>query len=87
MNVLRIESTEIIGDYVHVEALIGDAGIVHHGTRWEPPEYGPAFCKSGFYLDEDTPSPVDEADFCSYLDSLKLDWKPLPLDNGDYDLS
>ena len=43
MSVLSIESTTIKDDYVIVEAIIGDAGLISRGTRWSPPEYAPAF--------------------------------------------
>ena len=86
MSVLTIESTEINDDYVTVHAIIGDAGLIHRGTRWDPPEYAPALCKASFYLDEGEHVPTSEAGFCSYLDSLDLDWELVPIDDSDYDL-
>ena len=86
MTVLVIESTEIKDDYVTVEALIGDAGLIRHATRWDPPEYAPAMCRASFYLDEGEQVPIDEDGFCSYLDQLDLDWELIPVDNSDYDI-
>ena len=86
MSVLAIESTTIKDDYVTVEAIIGDAGLIRHATQWDPPEYAPALCRSGFYLDEGEQIPTDEDGFCSYLDSLDLDWELVPVDNSDWDI-
>ena len=83
MSVLMIESTTIKDDYVEVEALVGDAGLIRHATRWDPPEYAPALCRAGFYLDEGEQVPSDEDGFCRYLDQLDLDWELIPVDNTD----
>ena len=86
MAVLAIESTTIKDDLVTVEAIIGDAGLISRGTRWSPPEYAPALCRAVFYLDEGEHVPTNEDGFCSYLDSLDLDWDLIPIDNSDYDI-
>ena len=86
MAVLVIESTEIKDDYVTVEAIIGDMALIYRGSNWHPPEYAPALCRASFYLDEGEQIPTCEAGFCSYLDSLDLDWELIPIDNSDYDI-
>jgi hypothetical protein len=86
MAVLAIESTTVKDDLVTVEAIIGDAGLISRGTRWTPPEYAPALCRAVFYLDEEEHIPTCEDGFCSYLDSLDLDWDLIPVDDSDYDL-
>jgi len=83
MSVLMIESTTIKDDYVEVEALVGDAGLIRNATYWDPPEYAPALCRAGFYLDEGEQVPSDEDGFCRYLDQLDLDWELIPVDNTD----
>jgi len=87
MSVLAIESTTIEDDYVTVKAIIDNASLISWGTYWSPPEYAPALCRSGFYLDEGEHIPTCEDGFCSYLDSLDLDWELVPIDDSDYDLN
>lgn len=86
MAVLAIESTTIKDDYVTVEAIIEDVALIYGGGNWHPPEYAPALCRAGFYLDEGEQIPTCEAGFCSYLDSLDLDWELIPIDNSDWDI-
>ena len=37
-------------------------------------------------MDPEESIPVDEDDFCSYLDSLNLDWRLVEVDNSDIDV-
>jgi len=65
---------EVNGDYVNVVAVVEDAQLVYPGNYIDPPEYGPAVCKSGFYLDEGEVLPEDEDELIEYLNNLDLDW-------------
>jgi hypothetical protein len=50
-----------------------------------PAEYAPGVCEARFTVDPEESIPVDEDDFCSYLDSLNLDWRLVEVDNSDLD--
>jgi hypothetical protein len=50
-----------------------------------PAEYAPGVCEARFIVDPEESIPVDEDDFCSYLDSLNLDWRLVEVDNSDID--
>ena len=51
-----------------------------------PAEYAPGVCEARFIVDPEESIPVDEDDFCSYLDSLNLDWRLVEVDNSDIDV-
>lgn len=70
-----IYKIEVKEDYVNVVAVVEDAQLVYPGNHIDPPEYGPAVCKSGFYLNEDEILPEDEDELIEYLNDLDLDWE------------
>ena len=86
MSVLAIHDFQIADDYCTVEALVEDAILVHLPTLESPAEYAPGVCEAMFIVDPEEPIPVDEDDFCSYLDSLNLDWRLVEVDNSDIDV-
>jgi hypothetical protein len=89
MSVLAVYNTEITDDYCTVTALVEDAMLVYQPTGqaafYHPAEYGPGVCEAGFEMDPGESIPVDEADFCSYLDSLDLDWRLVEDDDSYLD--
>jgi len=66
-----------------VKAVVEDSVQVMEQTLLDPPEYGPAVCTSSFSLDEDESLPDNEEDLIEFLESLNLDWTPLPKDYWD----
>ena len=86
MAVLTIHDFRIADDYCTVEALVEDAILVHLPTLENPAEYAPGVCEARFTVDPEESIPVDEDDFCSYLDSLNLDWRLVEVDNSDIDV-
>jgi hypothetical protein len=86
MSVLAIHDFQIADDYCTVEALVEDAMLVHLPTLESPAEYAPGVCEARFIVDPEESIPVDEDDFCSYLDSLNLDWRLVEVDNSDIDV-
>ena len=86
MSVLAIHDFQIADDYCTVEALVEDAILVHLPTLESPAEYAPGVCEARFTVDPEESIPVDEDHFCSYLDSLNLDWRLVEVDNSDIDV-
>jgi hypothetical protein len=84
MTVLAIDDTSIDGTNVTVTAVVEDMRLLYRATRFEPEEWAPALCTASFQLADDEQVPVDEDGFCSYLDSLDLDWQLV--DTSDWDL-
>jgi len=82
MTVLAIHNFRIADDYCTVEALVEDAILVNLPIA----EYVPGVCEARFIVDPEESIPVDEDDFCSYLDSLNLDWRLVEVDNSDIDV-
>lgn len=85
MSVLAIHNFQIADDYCTVEALVEDSVLVYLQTHESPAEYAPGICEAQFALDPEEPIPVDENDFCRYLNSLDLDWRLVEVDNSDLD--
>jgi hypothetical protein len=86
MSVLAIHNLQIDDDdYWTVEALVEDALLVSLPTHDSPAEYAAGVCEARFIVDPEESIPVDEDDFCSYLDSLNLDWRLVEVDNSDLD--
>jgi hypothetical protein len=83
MSVLAIEDTIIKDTNVTVTAVVENMRLLYHASHYEPEEWCPALCSASFELDEDQQIPTDEAGFCSYLDSLDLEWQLI--DTSDYD--
>ena len=75
MSVLAIEETSIDGTNVTVTAIVEDMRLLYRATRYDPEEWCPALCQTTFSMDTDEQIPLDEDGFCSYLDSLDLDWQ------------
>ena len=75
MTVLAIEDTTIDGTNVTVKAVVDDMRLLYRATHLDPEEWAPAICSTSFELDEGEQIPTDEDGFCSYLDSLNLDWQ------------
>lgn len=73
MQILSIEDMRIDDDYCYVEAIIDESVLVRGQTRFDPPEYGPALCKTSFFPG-DTVIPEDEEAFKLLLESMDLDW-------------
>ena len=86
MSVLAIHKFQIDDDYCTVEALVEDSLLVHLPMDDSPAEDAPGVCKAKFIVDPEESIPVDEDDFCSYLDSLNLDWRLVEVDNSDIDV-
>ena len=85
MSVLAIHKFQIDNDYCTVEALVEDSILVCPPTHDNPAEFAPGVCEARFVVDTEVSIPVDEDDFCSYLDSLNLDWRLVEVDNSDLD--
>jgi hypothetical protein len=86
MSVLAIYKFRIDDDYCTVEALVDDSVLVCPPTHDSPAEFAPGVCEAKFVVDTEVSIPVDEDDFCSYLDSLNLDWRLVEIDNSDLDV-
>jgi len=86
MSVLAVHDFRIADDYCTVEAVVEDAVLLHLPMDYEPAEFGPGLCTAKFSVDPEESIPVDEDDFCSYLDSLNLDWRLVEVDNSDLDV-
>jgi hypothetical protein len=86
MTVLAIHDFQIADDYCTVEALVEDSILVCPPTHDNPAEFAPGVCEAKFIVDPEESIPVDEDDFCSYLDSLNLDWRLVEVDNSDLDV-
>ena len=78
--ILSIDEIKQEDDLVSVRAVVEDAIQTYSQTYYDPPEYGPAFCESSFYLDEDEILPKDEEQLLNYLNSLDIFWEVLPKD-------
>jgi hypothetical protein len=65
-------------DLVTVTAVVEDMALVYPSTRFDPEEYGPALCKTSFYLSEDEELPSVEDDLIEYLEKMNLDWEIVP---------
>jgi hypothetical protein len=74
MQILSIEDMQIDDNYCYVEAIIDESVLVRGQTHLDPPEYGPALCKTSFDPGEIT-IPEDEHAFKILLESLDLDWR------------
>lgn len=85
MSVLTIHDFRVADDYCTVEALVEDAALLYPATHEEPAEFAPGICTARFVVDPAESIPVDEAEFCSYLNSLNLDWRLVEADNSDLD--
>ena len=84
MTVLAIENTTIDGHDVIVTAVVDEMRLLYKATHLDPEEWAPALCTASFELDEGEQVPTDEDGFCSYLDSLDLEWQLV--DTSDWDL-
>jgi hypothetical protein len=84
MSVLAIEDTTIDGINVTVTAVVDEMRLLYRATYFDPEEWAPALCTASFELDEGEQVPTDEDGFCSYLDSLDLNWQLL--DTSDWNL-
>ena len=84
MTVLAIEETTIDGINVTVTAVVDEMRLLYKATYLDPEEWAPALCTAHFELDEGEQIPTDEDGFCSYLDSLPLQWQLV--DTSDWDL-
>lgn len=84
MTVLAIEDTTIDGPYVTVTAVVDEMRLLYKATHLDPEEWAPALCRAHFELDEGEQIPTDEDGFCSYLDSLPLQWELI--DTSDWHL-
>jgi hypothetical protein len=86
MSVLAIYKFRIIDGRCTVEALVEDSRLVCLPTHDSPAEFAPGVCEAKFIADPEESIPVDEDGFCSYLDSLNLDWRLVEVDNSDLDV-
>jgi hypothetical protein len=86
MSVLAIYKFRIIDGRCTVEALVDDSVLVCPPTHDSPAEFAPGVCETRFVVDPEVSIPVDEDDFCSYLDSLNLNWRLVEVDNSDLDV-
>ena len=74
MSILSIENLQIDDKCCYVEAIIDDVALIHHQTRFDPPEYGPALCSTSFNT-EDVEVPADENEFKKLLEELCPAWR------------
>jgi hypothetical protein len=86
MSVLDVYYYRIHDDYCTVEALVEDSMLVCLPTHDSPAEFAPGVCETKFIMDPEESIPMDKDDFCSYLDSLNLDWRLVEVDNSDLDV-
>jgi hypothetical protein len=87
MLVLAIHNLQIDDDdYWTVKALVEDSILVCPPTHDSPAEFDHGVCEARFIVDPEESIPVDEDGFCSYLDSLNLDWRLVEVDNSDLDV-
>jgi len=86
MSVLAIHRLQITDDYCTVEALVENSILVYPPSNISPAEFDHGVCEARFIVDTEESIPVDEDDFCSYLDSLNLDWRLVEVDNSDLDV-
>jgi len=84
MSVLAIEDTSIDGTNVTVTAVVEDMRLLYRASHFEPEEWAPSLCSASFELDDGKQIPTDEDGFCSYLDSLDLNWELV--DTSDWDI-
>jgi len=82
MAILCIENTFIDGTYVTVTAVVEDMRLLYKATRDDPEEWAPALCTASFEMADDESIPLDESNFCTFLDRLDLDWTLV--DTSDY---
>jgi hypothetical protein len=82
MSVLRIENTTIDNCRVTVTAVVEDMLLVRKATRDDPDEWAPALCTTSFEVADDESIPLDEDNFCCFLDRLDPQWELV--DNSDY---
>lgn len=82
MAVLAIENTTIQNFRVTVTAIVEDMLLIRKATHLDPDEWASGLCSASFELADDEPVPLDEDNFCSYLDGLSLDWQLV--DISDY---
>jgi hypothetical protein len=61
--------------YATVIAIVEDSRIIRAATRFDPPEYGPGVCKSGFYIGENDNIPLSEDELIEYINEQDLDWE------------
>jgi len=85
MSVLAIEDTTIDGTYVTVIAVVDEMRLLYKATHLDPEEWVPALCTAYFQLDEEEQVPTDEDGFCSYLDSLDLNWQLVDISDWNLD--
>jgi hypothetical protein len=85
MSVLAIEDTTIDGTYVTVTAVVDEMRLLYKATHLDPEEWVPALCTAYFQLDEEEQVPTDEDGFCSYLDSLDLNWQLVDISDWNLD--
>jgi hypothetical protein len=84
MSVLAIEDTSVNGTNVTVTAVVEDMRLLYRGSYFDPEEWAPALRSASFKLDDGEQIPTDEDGFCSYLDSLDLNWQLV--DTSDWNL-
>ena len=82
MSVLSIHETSIDNNHVTVTAIVEDMQLLRRATRDDPEEWAPALCTSSFEMADDESIPLDESNFCTFLDRLNLNWELL--DTSDY---
>ncbi len=85
MSVLAIEDTTIDGTYVTVTAVVDEMRLLYKATHLDPEEWVPALCTAYFQLDKEEQVPTDEDGFCSYLDSLDLNWQLVDISDWNLD--
>jgi len=78
MAILSIESCFVEKDYCYIEAIVEDAALAKAQTLIDPPEFGPALCRTSFDLNgEEIPS--DDKKLIEFLDSRFVSWRPMAL--------
>jgi hypothetical protein len=80
-QVLSIEETLVDKTRVTVTAMVDDVYLLHHQTIDSPAEYAPALCTASFEMEEDEQIPLDENNFCKYLEELCLEWQLVEFEN------
>jgi hypothetical protein len=70
MTVRSIDSIEVDGKTIRVQAVVSESVCTFPGSQFDPPEYDDALCVATFEADDETPAEITP----DYLDLLDLDW-------------
>lgn len=88
MSVLSIETFELKGDILNVEAWIDNAVVVFRASMLDPVEYGPALCSASFMVDPEDEDidmkNLTEEDVMQLINEINPEWIPVDVSDSDY---